>query len=75
MKLGTQLQPRDDDEPGRGGASCAVLRRDRMDQASPPGQGRAGRRGERGADRQFLTAVIPAADAAGVRLACHPHDT
>ncbi len=67
--------PRSADEPGRGGAICSAFRWDRMDQTAPPGPAGVVEEEENWARiAYFLAAAIPAADAAGVRLACHPHD-
>jgi len=67
--------PRTGHEPGRGGSRNAAFRWGNVDQAAQPG--RAGRVSE---DENweridaFLAAVVPVAEAAKVRLACHPHD-
>ena len=67
--------PRSADEPGRGGAMCSAFRWDLMDQNAPPGPAGIVPEEELWTRIQyFLDAVMPAADAAGVRLACHPHD-
>ena len=59
---------------GRGGARVKRFDYERVkDATAPPGEGTSG---EEMWDRllYFLERVIPAAEAAGVRLACHPHD-
>jgi mannonate dehydratase len=67
--------PRSADEPGRGGAVCSAFRWDEMDRDAPPGPAGVVEEEENWARiAYFLAAAIPAADAAGVRLACHPHD-
>jgi mannonate dehydratase len=67
--------PRSADEPGRGGASCSAFRWEAMDQDAAPGPAGVVEAEENWARIEyFLAAAIPAADAAGVRLACHPHD-
>jgi len=67
--------PRSPDETGRGGARNSAFRWDLMDQNAPPGPAGVLSAGEIW-DRidHFLARVVPAAEAAGVRLACHPHD-
>ena len=67
--------PRSADEPGRGGAMCSAFRWEAMDQDAAPGPAGVVGEDENWARIQyFLDAVMPAADAAGMRLACHPHD-
>ncbi|MGP1395505.1 MAG: mannonate dehydratase [Inquilinaceae bacterium] len=67
--------PRTPNEPGRGGSSNAAFRWDKADQNAPPGAA-----GVLDADENwaridyFLERVVPVAEAARVRLACHPHD-
>ena len=67
--------PRTPDEPGRGGSRNAAFRWDLADQKAPPGLA-----GELSEDENwaridyFLERVVPVAEAAKVRLACHPHD-
>ncbi|RYH01018.1 mannonate dehydratase [Salipiger sp. IMCC34102] len=66
--------PRSPVELGRGGARCSTFRWDLMDQNEP------GPLGELEEDDiwdrvdHFLGRIVPVAEAAGVRLACHPHD-
>ncbi len=67
--------PRTTKEPGRGGSRNAAFRWSRADHNAPPG--RAGVVSEEESWERidhFLAAVVPVADAAKVRLACHPHD-
>ncbi len=67
--------PRSPDEPGRGGSRNASFRWDLMDQDAPPGP--AGVLDEEENWERigyFLRAVVPVAESAKVRLACHPHD-
>ncbi|HTI82764.1 MAG TPA: mannonate dehydratase [Acetobacteraceae bacterium] len=67
--------PRTAPEPGRGGSRNAAFRWHATDQAAGPwlaGQVSEVENWER-IDR-FLAAVVPVAEAAKVRLACHPHD-
>jgi mannonate dehydratase len=67
--------PRTPYEPGRGGSSNAAFRWALADQDAPPGMA-----GEVSEDENwerieyFLRHVVPVAEAAKVRLACHPHD-
>ena len=67
--------PRSADETGRGGALNSTFRWDLMDQDAAPGAA-----GVLDADENweridyFLARVVPVAEAAKVRLACHPHD-
>jgi len=67
--------PRTEREPGRGGSRNAAFRWGRTDHNAP-----ATRAGivseEENWERidRFLSAVVPIATAAKVRLACHPHD-
>jgi len=66
--------PRSADEPGRGGARCSTFRWAKMDQqaAGPLGRLEEDTIWER--IDYFLARVVPVAEVAGVRLACHPHD-
>lgn len=67
--------PRTSDEAGRGGSHNAAFRWDRADQEAPPGA--AGVLDEEENWQRidyFLRAVVPVAESARVRLACHPHD-
>lgn len=67
--------PRSEREEGRGGASASTFRWEKMDQDAPPTIA-----GEVSADEfweridYFLERVVPVAEEAKVRLACHPHD-
>ena len=67
--------PRTAAEPGRGGSRNAAFRWQAADQAAGPGLAGAVSEEENWEriDR-FLAAVVPVAEAAKVRLACHPHD-
>src|SRR2546423_5680169 len=67
--------PRTEREPGRGGSRNAAFRWSRADQAALPtiaGSISAQEYWER--IDHFLAAVVPVANAAKVRLACHPQD-
>ncbi len=67
--------PRSADEPGRGGVRNSAFRWDRMDQQQAPGPAGTVSEDEIWSRIDyFLARVVPAAEAAGVRLACHPHD-
>ncbi|WP_431285612.1 mannonate dehydratase [Humitalea sp. 24SJ18S-53] len=67
--------PRTPDEPGRGGSRNAAFRWAAADQAAPPGIAGVVSEEENWARiEHFLDHVVPAAEAARVRLACHPHD-
>lgn len=67
--------PRSPREVGRGGSSNSSFRWDKMDQNAPPGLA-----GVLSEDENweridyFLERVVPVAESAKVRLACHPHD-
>jgi mannonate dehydratase len=67
--------PRTASEPGRGGSRNAAFRWRDVDRSAPPGV--AGKISE---DENwerievFLRTVVPVAESARVRLACHPHD-
>ncbi len=67
--------PRSEREAGRGGSSNSTFRWSKMDQDAAPGMW-----GEIGVDENweridyFLERVVPVAEEAKVRLACHPHD-
>ena len=67
--------PRSERELGRGGSSNSTFRWAKMDQDAPPGIA-----GVVGVDENwdridyFLERVVPAAESAKVRMACHPHD-
>ena len=67
--------PRSEREEGRGGASASTFRWAKMDQDAPPTIA-----GEVSVDEfwkridYFLERVVPVAEEAKVRLACHPHD-
>lgn len=67
--------PRTPKELGRGGSRNAAFRWEKADQAAGPGL--AGLVSEATMWERidtFLAAVVPVAEAAKVRLACHPHD-
>jgi mannonate dehydratase len=67
--------PRSEREEGRGGSSNSTFRWAKMDQDAPPGI--AGVLSvEENWERidYFLERVVPVAEEAKVRLACHPHD-
>ncbi len=67
--------PRTKREPGRGGSRNAAFRWNSTDQAAPPTAAGIVREDEYWARiEHFLAAVVPAATAAKVRLACHPQD-
>lgn len=67
--------PRTPDEPGRGGSRNAAFRWDDADQDAAPGIAGVVTEAENWARiEHFLDHVVPAAEAARVRLACHPHD-
>jgi len=67
--------PRTPDEPGRGGSMNASFRWDKADHDAPPTK-----IGTLSEDENweridyFLERVVPVAEAAKIRLACHPHD-
>ena len=67
--------PRSEREEGRGGSSNSTFRWAKMDQDAPPGIA-----GVLSVDENweridyFLERVVPVAEQAKVRLACHPHD-
>ena len=67
--------PRSEREEGRGGSSNSTFRWAKMDQDAPPGIA-----GELSVEENweridyFLERVVPVAEEAKVRLACHPHD-
>ena len=67
--------PRTPKEVGRGGSRNAAFRWEKTAQAAAPGH--AGVVGEAAMWERidtFLAAVVPVAETAKVRLACHPHD-
>lgn len=67
--------PRTAHEVGRGGSRNAAFRWRDVDQAAPPGVAGIVPEEENWARIDaFLAAVVPVAEAAKVRLACHPHD-
>jgi mannonate dehydratase len=67
--------PRSEPERGRGGSLNSTFRWEKMDQAAPPGLAGVLPEEENWARiDHFLAAVVPVAEAAKVRLACHPHD-
>lgn len=67
--------PRTSAEKGRGGSLNAAFRWEEAEQDAPPGMA-GGLDEEENWDRidYFLRAVVPVAESAKVRLACHPHD-
>lgn len=67
--------PRSAPERGRGGSLNSTFRWEQMDQNAPPGLAGVLDEEENWARiEHFLAAVVPVAEAAKVRLACHPHD-
>jgi mannonate dehydratase len=66
--------PRSPPEPGRGGTRNEAFRWDLMDQDAPGPVGVLSEDENWSRIDYFLARVVPAAEAAGVRLACHPHD-
>lgn len=67
--------PRTPPELGRGGSLNAAFRWDLTDQNAPPGLAGVIPEDENWERIDyFLARVVPAANAAKVRLACHPHD-
>lgn len=67
--------PRTAPERGRGGSLNSAFRWDLADQNAPPGLAGVVPEEENWARiDHFLSRVVPAAEAAKVRLACHPHD-
>lgn len=67
--------PRTEDEPGRGGSRNAAFRWEKVDPDAPPGPvGRISAETFWERIDYFLARVVPAAEQAKVRLACHPHD-
>jgi mannonate dehydratase len=67
--------PRTAQEAGRGGSRNAAFRWDATDQAAAPGiAGQVSEEENWERIDRFLGAVVPVAEAAEVRLACHPHD-
>lgn len=67
--------PRTAKEPGRGGSRNAAFRWSRADQMAPPGKAGTLSEAENWERiEHFLSAVVPVATSAKVRLACHPHD-
>jgi mannonate dehydratase len=67
--------PRTPPERGRGGSLNAAFRWDLADQEAPPGLAGVLPEEENWARiDHFLSRVVPVAEAAQVRLACHPHD-
>ena len=67
--------PRTAHEVGRGGSRNAAFRWSATDQSVSPGRAGAVSEEENWARIDaFLAAVVPVAEAAKVRLACHPHD-
>lgn len=67
--------PRTPAEPGRGGSMNAAFRWEKTDQNAPPGlAGEVSEEENWDRIRHFLERVVPVAESAKVRLACHPHD-
>jgi mannonate dehydratase len=67
--------PRSEPEPGRGGSRNSTFRWEKMQQDAPPGAAGVLDEEENWARiAYFLDAVVPVAESAKVRLACHPHD-
>ena len=67
--------PRSEPEPGRGGSRNSTFRWEKMQQDAPPGAAGVLDEEENWARiAYFLDAVVPVAESARVRLACHPHD-
>ena len=67
--------PRTEWETGRGGSRNSAFRWDKADQSAPPGIAGVVDPEENWARiEHFLRAVVPVAESARVRLACHPHD-
>jgi mannonate dehydratase len=67
--------PRTAKEAGRGGSRNAAFRWDKADQSAPPSlAGTVSEDDNWERIDTFLTAVVPVATEAKVRLACHPHD-
>jgi mannonate dehydratase len=67
--------PRSEPEPGRGGSRNSTFRWEKMQQDAPPGAPGVLDEEENWARiAYFLYAVVPVAESARVRLACHPHD-
>ncbi len=67
--------PRTPPEPGRGGSRNAAFRWELADHDAPPGlAGTVSEEENWERIDRFLAAVVPVAESARVRLACHPHD-
>ena len=67
--------PRSEREPGRGGSSNSTFRWSKMDQDEAPGfWGHIDPEENWERIDYFLERVVPVAEEAKVRLACHPHD-
>ena len=67
--------PRSEPERGRGGSLNSTFRWDKMDQDAPPGLAGVLDEDENWARiDHFLSRVVPVAESAKLRLACHPHD-
>ena len=67
--------PRTPAEPGRGGSMNASFRWEKTDQNAPPGlAGELSEEENWARIEHFLERVVPVAESAKVRLACHPHD-
>ena len=67
--------PRTPAEPGRGGSQNAAFRWEKTDQDAAPGlAGTVSEEENWERIRHFLERVVPVAESARVRLACHPHD-
>ena len=67
--------PRTEVETGRGGSRNTAFRWDKADHDAPPGlAGEVPEEENWARITHFLEAVVPVAEGARVRLACHPHD-
>lgn len=67
--------PRTEPEPGRGGSMNSSFRWAKADHDAPPGiAGVVDEEENWNRIEIFLRAVVPVAESAKVRLACHPHD-
>ena len=66
--------PRSPIEPGRGGARAEAFRWDLMDQNEPGPAGEIAEEEIWNRIDHFLGRIVPVAEAANIRLACHPHD-
>lgn len=66
--------PRTGRTPGRGGVTYSHFAYDKWEDHTPPEFGPRSAEQVWEAITYFLERVVPVAEAAGVRLACHPHD-